>query len=309
MSKTYVLYHQNCPDGTAAALAAYLKFGENAEYIPVNYGNPVPEMEPGSRIYIVDFSYPVEILKQIAGNHKTVTVIDHHKTAQSDLSPDGFIEAGFESKAILFRPDGFMVVSNIEIKFDMTKSGAVLTWEHFHNEPVPLFLLYIQDRDLWQFKLAQSREVSAAIGSYPVDFRIWANWLKEEDIINDLAQEGITCLRLKNQQVDIMAKNHRWACFDLPAGKIHFHSERGIQRPEEGWHWAPVANASVFFSEVGERMLELNPDALFSAYYFDRKNGVRQWGLRSRKEFDCSSIARNFSGGGHAQASGFTQPL
>lgn len=301
--KTYVLYHENCPDGTGAAMAAYLKLGDvhcagtgntrRVEYIPVSYGKPPPEIEPDSDIFIVDFSYPRDTLKELKTKARDILVLDHHITAEKDLEGLDFCQ------------------------FDMAKSGAVLSWKHFHpQKPVPPFILYLQDRDLWQFKLPQSREVSAAIASYPMDFRVWSNWLNEETIIEDLASEGVTCLRLKNQQVQNMVKHHRRAVLDgkhkavmfvPPAGENEVNGFGITVEPDQ---WAcPVSNASVFFSEVGEALLEYYPDAPFSAYYFDRADGKRQWGLRSRKGFDCSVIAKAFGGGGHKEASGFVQNL
>lgn len=41
IKKTAVLYH-NDADGYALALAAWLVYGDNANYIPVRYGEPVP---------------------------------------------------------------------------------------------------------------------------------------------------------------------------------------------------------------------------------------------------------------------------
>lgn len=47
MMKTYVLYHAHCADGFGAAYAAWLKLGNDAQYVPVKYGDPPPVMEPG----------------------------------------------------------------------------------------------------------------------------------------------------------------------------------------------------------------------------------------------------------------------
>jgi hypothetical protein len=114
-------------------------------------------------------------------------------------------------------------------------------------------------------------------------------------------------LRLTNQMVDAMCRNHRWVW--ISRSRVHFF-ETFAQRPgveEEGAHFVPVANATVFFSEVGERLLEMYPEAPFSAYYQDRQDGKRQWGLRSRPGFDCSEVAAAFGGGGHKQAAGFVE--
>src|SRR3990167_11323403 len=52
-----VLYHGGCPDGFGGAYAAWKKFGDTAEYIPVKYGNTPPEGLAGREVYIVDFCY------------------------------------------------------------------------------------------------------------------------------------------------------------------------------------------------------------------------------------------------------------
>ena len=52
----HVLYHRDCADGFGAAWAAHRELGrEKVEYLPCTYGEPPPEMESGSRVYILDF--------------------------------------------------------------------------------------------------------------------------------------------------------------------------------------------------------------------------------------------------------------
>lgn len=57
--------------------------------------------------------------------------------------------------------------------FDMTKSGAVLTWEYFHDKSVPKLLLHIQDRDIWKWSIPGSDEILTALDCYPQEFEIW----------------------------------------------------------------------------------------------------------------------------------------
>lgn len=309
--KRYVLYHGNCYDGFGAAFAAWLRFEDEATYIPVNYGNPVPEMEKNSEVYIVDFSYPKYVLLELMTVHHKIVVLDHHHTAQKDLQD-----------LIVSPPYGAIV------RFDMEKSGAVMTCEYFHGDHIKCevnqlgeFFAYLQDRDLWTFALPKSREVSMALRSYPFDFKVWSDlsgltircqiYEAPGICIDALKKEGVTCRRLTEMQVDLMAKNARmWEFSDCcdSSWTLKPSIANGAHRTELGYV-VPVANATVFFSEVGERLLELHPDAPFSAYYLDRKDGLRQWGLRSRPDFDCSKIAKIFGGGGHKQASGFTERL
>lgn len=180
-----------------------------------------------------------------------------------------------------------------------------MAWEYFRKGPPPKFFLYVQDRDLWRWELPRSREFSAALGSYPFEFAVWETLLDRH--VTEIMDEGVACLRLKDQQVEIMAKRARMALFDLSReGKpaIAFNRSLVVALKERQWV-VPVANATVFFSEVGERMCQLHPDAPFSAYWFEREDGVKQWGLRSRGEFDCSTVAKAFGGGGHPGAAGF----
>ncbi|SRR6266496_286273 len=290
-----VLFHANCPDGAAAAWAAWKVLGE-AKYIPVNYGQPIPEIPDGSEVYVLDFSYPAADLIELHARMERLVVLDHHASAQADLA------------AIHFTLPSL-------IYFDMARSGAVLAWEYFHpDEPVPEILEYVQDRDLWEWKLPKSREVSAAL-----QMRGWTNETFDKIHlvpleIDKLKQEGELILKFKNAQVEIMAKNHRFAYLNTAKRMIRFTEKLepgGDGEPMVGpeIHIMPVANATVFFSEVGEKLLEMFPAFQCAAYYFDRKEGQRQWGLRSREGFDCSLICKAFGGGGHKAAAGFVEAL
>jgi oligoribonuclease NrnB/cAMP/cGMP phosphodiesterase (DHH superfamily) len=263
MTKTYVLYHGNCTDGFGAAWAAWRRFGNEAEYIPVSYGLPVPAMDPWSEVYILDFSYPRETLLELSQTHALVHVEDHHKTAQEALAGLDFCH------------------------FDMNRSGAVLAWKYFFRiAPVPQLLKYIEDRDLWRFDLTDSREISAWLSSFPFDFELWTR-LVERVELGDISsiEEGAAILRAKNQAVENMARHSR--------------------KMRLGDHVVPVANATVYFSEVGERLCELYPDAPFAAYFLLRADHMVQWGLRSRNGFDVSEVAKLYGGGGHPGAAGF----
>src|SRR5580692_9183886 len=173
----YVLYHASCADGFGAALAAWLKFRNTAEYIPVQYGNPFPDIVTGpeTEVYILDFSYPTGKIEDLVTSHDRVVVLDHHATARTEL----------ESMMEEYNQDPYL------IKFDMNKSGAVMAWEYFHpGSLIPDLFRYLQDRDLWQWKLPASREVSDAVRSYPFDFNIW-NGFMTPGMIDLLSKEGV----------------------------------------------------------------------------------------------------------------------
>jgi len=76
--RTLILYHAHCPDGFGGAYAAWKKFGDGAEYLPVKHGNPPPEDLSGAHVYLIDFTYPKDIMDTIVTEATSVIVLDHH---------------------------------------------------------------------------------------------------------------------------------------------------------------------------------------------------------------------------------------
>lgn len=263
-----VLYHGNCPDGFTAAWAVHKALGEAAEYRPCNYGEPpVPEAETRDRdVILVDFSYPRPILNGYAVQAHKVVVLDHHKTAEADLRD---WKGG-------------------RVFFDMERSGAGIAWDHFHGKPRPAIVNYIEDRDLWRFKLPHSREVSEFLFSVPRTFEMWDEAAADlEQHFDTVVHTGTILLRSKQERVKAMCKHVRWLDFGGVA--------------------LPVVNASVDFSDVGEYLAE-RLSAPAAGYYFDRAD-KRQWGFRSKPGFDVSELCKRYGGGGHATAAGFQSEI
>src|SRR5687767_11109720 len=128
--ESVVISHSGCPDGAGAALAAYEKLGVRAMYLNGRYGfRPPSDRTIGGRdVYILDFSYPKAEIERMSKVAKSLVVVDHHKTAESDLRS----------------------LSNCY--FDMGHSGATLSWAFFnrhqfngemHPEAAPEFFRYI----------------------------------------------------------------------------------------------------------------------------------------------------------------------
>lgn len=172
----FVIYHAGCPDGFGAAWAAWKSFGDGAKYIPCRYGDPPPaELGPDDEVYVVDFSFKRDVLIDLMGSVKSLTVLDHHKTAEADLAGlDGCI-------------------------FDQDHSGAVISWNYFHGDKeLPKLLSHIEDRDLWKWEMKNSKEVSAALYAYDFDFKLWSEFA---DDVSRLVREGVVIMRLQRKLV------------------------------------------------------------------------------------------------------------
>ena len=276
--KTAVIYHASCPDGFGAAWAAHRVLGERAQYLPMNHGDPIPQLDDDARVYILDLSFDRERMGELQLKHgqDNVILLDHHITAAQELSelPNCYI--------------------------DLSKSGAVLSWEHFHTgSAVPTLLRYVQDKDLWTWELPASRAISAYVSSREMDFDTWDNIARDFETAEGhlrAVEAGKAILRSKQQDVRQIAQS------------AHFG--------QVGEHRVPVVNSSIMQSEIGEYLVNthpesgFNPDSRRSAIYFDVSSTVRKWSLRSRRNgFDVSQLARQFGGGGHPAAAGFSQSI
>lgn len=273
ITPTLCIYHANCADGFGAALAVWLRFADSRpEFVQASYGETPPNCS-GHDVLLVDFSYKLPVLEQILAQAKSVTILDHHKTAEADIQP--LLDAG--------RVNG---------EFDMDRSGAAMAWDWcFPDEDRPRLIEYIQDRDLWQFNLEGTREISAALFSYDQDFEVWKNILTALE--DDEGQEfilgmGRTLRRKHNKDLNDLLKATK-------------------RRMLICGYSVPVANVPyIFASDAGNIMAE---GELFSASYFDTPEG-RKFSLRSKEGgMDVSEIAKRFGGGGHARAAGFQVPI
>ncbi len=251
-----VLYHAECADGFGAAWAIWKQY-PSAKFIPVKHGNPPPDDLKDECVVIVDFSYSRPILETMAAEAKDLIILDHHITAE---------------KALAGLPYAY---------FDLKKSGAVLGWEWAHGSSAPWLLQYIQDKDLWNWALPGSREINAAIASYPFDFERWNGFTQ-----SDLEQEGRAILRYEQELVGKLA-----------AQAVMVEFQGAI---------IPAVQSAILTTQVGER---LSPHHPFCLIWHDR-DGRRYFSMRSREDgTDVGTIAASFGGGGHTHAAGFSVPL
>lgn len=277
--KSLCIYHGNCADGFGAAWVVRHALNDaNVEFLAANYGMDAPDVSD-RLVFIVDFSFPLEVLQQMAESARAILVIDHHKSAAEALA------------ALPAAPDNFAAWSlhppKLSTVFDMARSGAGLTWDFFFpfNHRPPL-INHIEDRDLWRFKLDGTREVMANVFSHPQAFEDWDRLMNLDPHSHFSA--GLAIERKHHKDVsDLVGKSKR--------------------RMTIGGYEVPVANLPyTMFSDAGSLMAEGEP---FAACYTDTAQH-RQFSLRSTDaSLDVSEIAKLYGGGGHRNAAGFSVPF
>jgi len=292
--KPLVIYHAHCTDGFGAAFCAWLKFGDEAEYLPMQYGEAklheaLPFTPLNREVYILDFSFERQIMEFIFKDAKRVVWLDHHKTA-FEMWCTTEREKHVELHPL---PNDHIIV------LDNSKSGAMLAWEYFNpGEEAPLFIKLIDDRDRWQFLESGSKAFHTAMTMRkPWSFESW----KHEFVgpqgyfydIRELLSQGELLLKYQEQQVQSLAKYAR-KCF--------------IMIPNLGYGVTGFAvNTSVHMSEVGHALA--NKSESFGMIWYLGENGEAKVSLRSNGDYDVSLIAKRFGGGGHKNAAGFSVPI
>lgn len=266
--KPLVYFHANCTDGFTAAWVARRALMD-ADFEAVQYGDsPDRDAYIDREVFVLDFSFPAEVIGDMIAYCKKLVVLDHHKTAQEALKP-------------------FTLSNAAHVRFDMNRSGAQMAWDYFFPaHETPWLVSYVQDRDLWQWKLDKSREVSAGISKWKMTFENWDRLYRM--YVAEVRDEGEVILEYQKRVVESQIKN----AVPMMIGNV----------------MVPTMNATLLISEIGE---ELCKGQAFSATYFIDGQGHQVWSLRSENRpdayqaMDVSIVAKSYGGGGHKNAAGF----
>ncbi len=154
--KPIVIFHGECWDGFGGGYAAWKKFGDDAEYVPMKHGFAAPDVA-GRDVYIIDFSFHHDVMEEIIKKARRVVALDHHVSAEQATKMAH------------------------EFVYELDHSGAVIAWKYFHpDEKVPELLLHIEDVDIWKWNLPHTAELMAYMGLAEYDFKLWdqiaADW-------------------------------------------------------------------------------------------------------------------------------------
>lgn len=139
-----IFYHKHCVDGTSAAAVALRQFPE-AKAVPLSYSDIAADLaiakevlSSSTKIIFVDTTFGLEELIDFGSE---ILVIDHHISEKAKVEE-------------LVRAN-----SKLTYIFDNEESGATLAFKYFFpNEPLPTFLAYVKDIDLWKKELVPESE-------------------------------------------------------------------------------------------------------------------------------------------------------
>lgn len=286
-----VLFHKGCPDGFASAWIAHLRLKDKSVfYHAVAHGDEPPwDQIKGRNVVVLDFSWPRDIVLQIKELANGFVLLDHHKSADIALRD----------------------IAGCTI--NLTECGATLAWAYFsmsgqsamRDIPMPPVVRYVRDRDLWLWKMPNSRAFNAGLYmDVPFDFDEWDALFVfetkhliagngEPDTYTALIENGVCYNKMRAALIDPLAK---WAL-------------------ERVWKGLPCRVAQVsprgLRSELGESILHQHPETRVAlCWTYDAWTKKHQVSVRTREgETDATNIAEAFGGGGHPAAAAFSVDL
>lgn len=294
-AKIFCIYHGHCADGFGAAWAMHHNMpNADIEFFAASYDDKEVPNVRGRIVYMLDFSYKRNVIQYMIQESEIFLMLDHHKSAMVDLA--GVDDQSNRREEHGKRPNtaDFRISDGGRIMFDMNRSGALMAWDYFSNgKKAPKLIQHIDDRDRWQFKLKGTREIQAAVFSYPYNFDVWDTLMATDPA--RLYEEGVAIERKHFKDINEL----------LPQAT----------RPMIlGGMEVLVANLPYTMSSDAGHILAKQSPSKIGACYTDTIKG-RKFSIRSTEDGpDVSVIAQSYvyngkGGGGHVHAGGFIMPL
>lgn len=307
-----IIYHKNCQDGIFSAYQFWLRnpnayfidldyyfinnhtSKEILEYILTNNNLPIDDISylKDIELYIADFSLPYNVIKDFSAIFKSILILDHHKTSFEDFKSNGTVEIIQNNwKKINLFPNCTFIYSDKE-------SGTKLTYKYLNNvindNKIPKYIKLVSDRDMWEFNFKETN-----LFYYGIEF-VKPKSFNELDIyINERCHDLLKYGKYVETNLNNYIKSLTGSqliyinCVDTSTNK----NTRGGLINAELRHASELGNYIVTHKE-----LEHNLD--FCIIFIIKRNIV-SCSIRSRKEFDCSLIAKKYNGGGHKNSAGF----
>jgi len=271
MPRPLCIFHKNCLDGNGAAAIVKRKEPE-CEFLSLQYSNSPPTVLD-RKVYIVDFGLPIAHMRAIKAQASEVVWIDHHA-----------------SQIPVHKTLGWGVL-------DPSECGSSLTWKVlFPDQAPPPVIAYIKDKDLWQWKLPDSRAIAAGLGAtFPGDR---FDGILDADLA-EMARIGRPLLAALGERV---AK--------IVTTGVAVAAPYGLSGRR-----ALAVNCNQDQNDVGDHIclpVEAGGLGYDLAILYYRKGGGR-WvhSLRSAEggPVDCATIADRRGGGGHRSSACYLDPV
>jgi uncharacterized protein len=291
-----VVYHSPCPDGETSLWSA-LKYKNIENIVPCCAGKTgllSYDIYKNKKVLFVDLCPDIKSIENISNKSESIVILDHHKSALTMYNEK--YSANIE-KYVNETHD------NVTYLLDMDRAGCQITLDYFFQDiERPWFLNYVADRDLWQWKLENSREINEGLfdeNLLTVEKMTELEKYNENDI-EKIKKHGEIILKMKNKNINIACKTaiETTATFNDITYNVWLVNCSNYIKSEVG----NILTKKMLYSDENKL-----PD--FTAIWTYNFPTNEWWiSLRGNNKHDLSVIAKSYNekGGGHPNASGFT---
>jgi oligoribonuclease NrnB/cAMP/cGMP phosphodiesterase (DHH superfamily) len=281
--------HHDDWDGILSGAIVKRKYPNVCLY-QMGYDDPVPwELINKSRkLIVVDFSLEREDMEKVLLSQNEfghVLWIDHHEPKK-----------------------GVYDWLDIESYTDYSgfKAGCYLAWEYFFpDEPLPLVVSCVSDRDLWNFRNPYTKAVVEYLNlkNYTALDMVWQYLLDptEEDFVDEFVTQGQLLFDAKIARLTKAIKDNGFEGF------FEGHKTLFINHPAE-----EASELGEIGRTFGFDIVYCFIDKVVEAVREDKSKYaqmIRKVSLRSIDSVDVAEIAIARGGGGHKKAAGFSIAL
>lgn len=269
MERTIIMYHGGCNDGFGGAYAAWKKFGDTAEYVPLSRSDDPPfESVQGATVYFIDFCYDLPTMEKFIASAARVIMLDHHEGVEP------------------------VIRSMPEYVYDDARSGAGIAWEYFHpGQPLPKLLAHVQDDDLFQFLLPDTRPIMTYLEIRPHDFLVW------DEFAHKLDDQETRATMLERANI-------YWEYFQLLAENAVDHAKLVSFEGHEVY-FANSDPVKSMRSLVGNLLARKKGPFGLVVSAHPEGYGVS---IRGDGSINVAEIAQKYGGNGHPSSAGFLIP-
>lgn len=272
-----ICFHHNDLDGHCAGAIVKKYIQENfphtkQRYVEIDHGQDIDlsEIVVNEPVYVVDFHFPVDIMKEMVKITSHISVYDHHKSA---------------AEIVAQYPKEIKCIWCSDNKF----AGCELVWnELFPDKLMPAAVTLIGDRDAWKWVYGkQTASFNEGLKLYPH---------QPQDIIWDDLLNGVISVAANIQVVGNICLKYRDAICKGYRDMWGYEAELFGHKCYVLNLVFPGASSEMF----GEKLQEY--DICVGTVF---KNGTWKLSFRSEGKVDVSEIAQKFlGGGGHENAAG-----
>jgi oligoribonuclease NrnB/cAMP/cGMP phosphodiesterase (DHH superfamily) len=278
-----IVVHDDCTDGLASAVLLHDALPD-AEVRFVQYGTAAHRELVATRgMLFCDFSPPAERVAEFVAAR--AIVLDHHRSARG-------LVAAFAERGVFGDEDSEPGVSGAVLAYRCV--WRVLRSQSTHRDFAERLATLAGIRDTWQKDSPLWR--AACVQHFALSFLPQDSWMQMSlDHIERQWEERFDWvgLRLHDRQEDLVRRTL--------AKAWRFRSPHGAR--------VIVFDGLGLASDAAEAAREEADVVVAFALEVESDRPTLRLSLRSNGALDVSSVARQFGGGGHTKAAGFSVPL